>query len=188
VTAVKDHDLLADRLGYGCQVMNAAQRALLDRLRELVEETPKSGALNAGRKPLYVNRFAQAVEQRSQDGSALVAYARAKVHAAPSSSYNSLVEAGRPDLTVEAVVADADAAWASEFSEEDRSAARARLGTMIEAHLKKQEAAEAEAVAHDHKIVAEVSALRLARGKPALRPDQATDMLKDRAHRRGGGK
>ena len=168
--------------------MNAAHRALLRRLRELIEETPKSGALNAGKKPLHVTRFAQAVERRAEDGPALVKYARAKVHANATSSYSSLVEAGRPDLTVEAVVADADAEWASEFTEADRAAARARLGTMVEAQLEKQEAAEAEAVAHDRKIAADVSALRIAKGKPTLTPEQEANMMKDRADKRAGGK
>jgi hypothetical protein len=52
--------------------MNPAQMALLDRLREIIEETPKSGALNAAKQPLHVNRFAQAVEARAEDGDALV--------------------------------------------------------------------------------------------------------------------
>src|SRR5688572_29867245 len=99
--------------------MNAAHRALLHRLRELIEETPKSGAVNAGNKPLHVTRFAQAVERRAEDGPALVKYARAKVHGKATSSYSSLLEAGRADLTVEAVVADADAEWASEFTDAD---------------------------------------------------------------------
>jgi hypothetical protein len=167
--------------------VNRAQKALLDRLRELIEETPKSGAVNAAKRPLYVTRFAQAVKARADDGDALAKYARAKVHEAPTGSYNALIEAGRPDLTVEAVVADPDAEWASEFAEVDRAAARGRLGTMVEAHKKAQQAVEAEAVAHDRKIVAQVSARRIAKGKPGLTPEQETDMLKERASRRAVG-
>src|SRR5258708_36958843 len=113
--------------------MNPAQTALLDRLREIIEETPKCGALNAAKQPLHVNRFAEAVDARAEEGDALVDYARAKVHEAPTSSCSALIEAGRHDLTVEAVVADADADWALEFTEVDRTAAQDRLGTMIEA-------------------------------------------------------
>lgn len=80
--------------------MNAAQKALLTRLRELVEETPKSDALNAGKRALHITRFAQAVERRAEDGNALVKYARAKVHEAPTGGYTSLIEANRPDLTL----------------------------------------------------------------------------------------
>jgi hypothetical protein len=164
--------------------MNQAQKALLDRLRQLIDETPKSGALNAAKQPLYVTRFAQAVERRAADGAALVEYVRAKVHEAATSSYSALVEVGRSDLTVEALVADADAPWASEFTNEDRAAARARLGTMIDAHRESQEALEAAAVAHDRAIVAEVSARRVAKGKPALTPEQEAAMLRERAARR----
>lgn len=167
--------------------MNAAQKALLARLREIIQETPKSGALNAGKRPLYVSRFSQAVEARARDGSALVDYVRAKIWEPVTSGYTALVDAGRSDLTVEAVVADADAPWASEFTDDDRALARARLGDMIEAHRKVLESVEAEAVERDREIVARVSASRAAKGKPGLTPEQEADMLKERAARRASG-
>ena len=167
--------------------MNRAQNALLVRLREIVEETPNSGALTAGGRPLRVSAFARAVEARAEHGAALVRYVRAKVHQAPMASYSALIEAQRPDLPVEAVVADADAEWATEFTDEDRAAARQRLGEMIETHRKAWEAVEATAVAHDRKITARVSASRVAKGKPALTPEQDANMLKERSARRAGG-
>jgi len=164
--------------------VNDGHKALLARLRELVEETPRSGALNAGRKPLYIHRFAQAVENRAQDGDALVAYTRAKIHEAPTTSYGALIEAGRPDLTVEAVVADTDAAWASEFTDADRQAARDRLGDMAEAHRAAQEAAAAESLAKDRRIVERVSASRVGKGMPALTAEQESQMLDGMAAKR----
>jgi hypothetical protein len=164
--------------------VNAAQKTLLARLRDLIVETPKSGALNAAKKPLYVTRFAQAVERRAEDGGALVEYVRAKIHEPPTEGYNQLIEAGRPDLTVEAVVADADAAWAPEFTDGDRAAAGERLGSMLEANRAKREAAEAEAVVQDEKIVAVVSRRRLAEGKPELTAQQASKILARRAAER----
>jgi hypothetical protein len=169
------------------RLVNQAQKALLHRLHEIIEETPRSGALNAGKRPLYVHRFKQAVDARADDGDALVAYARAKVHEDPTGSYNALVKAGRPDLTVEAAVADVDAEWASEFTEADRKAAQTRLGIMIDAHQGALDAAEAEAVAHDRKIVAAVSARRVAKGMPPLTPEQEASMLEERATRRAAG-
>ena len=166
--------------------MNNAQKALLDRLRDLVEETPKSGARNAAGHPLYITRFAQAVERRAEDGDTVVAYVRSKVHDKATSSYSALIEVGRPDLTVEALVADADAPWASEFTDEDRAAARARLGTMLEAHRESKEAAEADAVTQDRKIMAQVSERRVAKGKEPLTPEQETTMLEERAAKRSG--
>jgi hypothetical protein len=167
--------------------VNAAQKALLVRLREIVEETPRSGALTAGGRSLHVSGFARALEGRAEDGSALVEYVRAKVYQAPMASYAALIKARRPDLTVEGVVADADAEWASEFTDDDRAAARDRLGEMIETHRKAQEDAEATAVAHDRRIVARVSASRIAKGMPGLTPEQDATMLKERSARRAGG-
>lgn len=168
-------------------VVNDAQKALLARLRELVEETPKSGALNAGGRPLYIHRFSGAIEARSEDGPALVEYVRSKVREPATDSYNALIKVGRPDLTAEAVAADADAPWASEFTDDDRAAAQARLGAMLEADRKEQEAAEAEAVEHDRKIVAVVSARRVGKGNPALTPEQEQTMLDKLAAGRAQG-
>jgi hypothetical protein len=166
--------------------VNEPQKALLARLRELIEETPKSGALNAGKKPLYVTRFAQAVERRAEDGTALVEYVRSKIHGPETEGYNALIEAGRPDLTVEDVVADADGAWASEFTDDDREAARERLGSMVAADTVKREAAETEAVERDRKIVTIVNRRRLAEGKPALTAQQESEILARRAAERAG--
>ena len=58
---------------------------------------------------------------------------------------------------------------------------------MIDTHRKTLDAAEAVAVAHDHKIVAEASALRIAKGKPRLTPEQEANMLRERAARRAKG-
>lgn len=167
--------------------MNDAQKALLHRLREIVEETPKSGAVNAGGRPLHITRFAQAVEARVDDGDALVKYVRSKVHTAPTGSYGSLIAAGRPDLTVEAIVADAEAAWAGEFDDADRAAASERLGTMIEAHREAKAAAEAQAVTADRGIIDRVNASRAAKGKDAMTPEQEAEMLGRRAAERAGG-
>jgi hypothetical protein len=63
---------------------------------------------------------------------------------------------------------------------------------MIEAHQEEREAAdaaeEAAAVEHDKRIVADVSARRIAKGKPALTPEQEASMIKDRAARRAAAK
>jgi hypothetical protein len=157
--------------------MNEAQKALLARLRELVVVTPTSGALNAAKKPLHITRFGQAVERRAEDGAALVAYIRGKVHEPASSSYDGLIDAGRSDLTIEALVADREAAWASEFTDEDREAADARLGTMLEADKARKDATEAAAVEYDQRIIALANKRLAAEGKPDLTPKQEAQML-----------
>lgn len=164
--------------------VNTAQKALLTRLRELVEETPKSGAVTAAGHPLHVSQFSVAIESRADDGQALVEYVRAKVHAKPTASYSALIKAGRPDLTPEALAADADAPWAAEFTQADRDAAGARLGEMLEVHRKEAEATEAAAIEDARRIVAKVSANRVASGKKPLTPAQEEDMLGSLAARR----
>jgi len=164
--------------------MNDAQRALLARLREVFDEVPRTGALNAGGRPLRLQRTETAVKDREDDGPRLVEYLRAKVYARPESGYAALVKAGRPELTFEAMVADADAPWASEFTEADREAARQRLGAQLDAHREQLDAEEAEAVERDRAIVAQVSASRVAKGRPALTREQEADMLERRAESR----
>lgn len=168
-------------------IVNDAQTALLARLRELVEETPTSGAVTAAGRPLHVSQFSQAIESRADDGQALVEYVQAKVHARPTVSYSSLIKAGRPDLTPEALAADADAPWAAEFTDADRAAAQARLGEMLEIHRRQAEAAEAQAADDAQRIVDRVSASRVASGKEPLTPEQEQDMLDNLAARRARG-
>jgi hypothetical protein len=157
--------------------MNDAEKALLDRLRQLVVETPTSGALNAAKQPLYVTRFSQAVERRAADGQRLVAYVREKVYEKETSSYSALIEAGRPDLTVEALVADAGAPWASLFTDADREVAGARLGALKEAHRQKLHEIEAAAAAEDRRVVANMNARRAESGKPPLTSAQEAAVL-----------
>jgi hypothetical protein len=165
-------------------LVNDAQNALLSRLREIVEQAPSSGAKTAAGKPLYLTHVSKAVENRMDDGPALVKYVRSKVQGPPSTSYEQLIAAGRADLTLEAIVADVDAAWASEFTDDDRAAAQARIGRMVEAHREAREAAAGEAVAQDRKTLERVNESRVAKGKPAMTQTQEDDMLKNLAARR----
>ena len=64
--------------------MNDAHKALLARLRQIIEETPTSGALNAAKKPYRPTRFAGAIERRSGDGTKLVEYMRERVYGGPT--------------------------------------------------------------------------------------------------------
>ena len=165
-------------------MVNDAQIALLSRLRQIVEEAPTSGAQTAAGKPLHLTHVAKAVENRADDGPALVKYVRSKVQGPPTSSYEQLIAAGRADLTLEAVMADAEAAWASEFTDDDRSAAQARIGKMVEAHREARETAAGEAIAQDRRTLERVNDSRVGKGKPAMTPEQEDDMLKNLAARR----
>jgi hypothetical protein len=57
---------------------------------------------------------------------------------------------------------------------------------MLEADQAKREAAEAEAVAHDRKIVAMANARQVAEGKPELTAQQVAKMLERMAAERRG--
>ena len=164
--------------------MNDAQNALLARLRDIVDQAPRSGATTAAGTPLNLTHISKAVENRADDGPALVTYVRSKVQGAPTSSYEQLIAAGRADLTLEAVVADVDAPWAGEFTDDDRSAAQARIGEMVEAHRKAREDADAEAVARDRMTLERVNDSRVSKGKPAMTPEQEAAMLESLAARR----
>ena len=164
--------------------MNDAQKALLARLREIVEQAPRSGAQTAAGNPLYLTHVAKAVENRVDDGPALVEYVRSKALGPPTSSYERLIAAGRADLTIEAVVADGEATWATEFSDDDRSAAQARIGQMLEAHREARETAAGEALAQDRKTLERVNESRIGKGKPALTEAQEDEMLGSLAARR----
>jgi hypothetical protein len=164
--------------------MNDAERALLARLRQIIEETPSSGALNAAKQPYYPKRFEGAIERRSDDGARLVDYMKEKVHKAPTEGYDALIAAGRPDLTAEAVVADDKAPWASLFTDADRSAAHTRLEVMQHAHQDTLDVAEAIAVGHDQEIVALTNERRVASGKPPLAEEQKAEIMARRAAER----
>ncbi|MGB0095852.1 MAG: hypothetical protein WBP81_25350 [Solirubrobacteraceae bacterium] len=109
---------------------------------------------------------------------------REKIYEEPTDGYKALIQAGRPNLTAEAVVAAGEAPWSSLFTDEDRAAARARLGAMEHEHQQKLQSLEAEAVEHDRKIVRKVSESRVAKGKPALTPKQEAEMLARMAAKR----
>jgi len=55
---------------------------------------------------------------------------------------------------------------------------------MVDAHRKEQEVVETEAVERDRKIVADVSARRVAKHKPPLTPEQVQTVLGERAAQR----
>jgi hypothetical protein len=154
-------------------------------LHRIIEETPRSGALNAAKQPLYVNRFRQAVEAREHDDDALLAYVAEKVTEPVTTGYNALLEADALELTVEWLVADEAKPYAG-LPElvAVRPAARTRLGEQRSIIAERKRAAEEQAVARDREIVADVNARRSAKGQPPLTSDQETDMLARLARKR----
>lgn len=164
-------------------MMSSAQRALLHALRELFADAPRI-AVDAGGHPLRFSRTMPAVEARADDGPALVAYIRAKIHEPAGSGYDALVAAGHPERTFEAMVADMRAPWASEFSDADRRVARKRLDARVIAYREHLDVEEAAAVDRDRAIVEQVSANRVAKGRPPLTAEQRAEMLEGMAARR----
>jgi hypothetical protein len=159
--------------------------ALRADLHRIIEETPKSGALNAGKKPLHVHRFRAAIEAREDDDDALLAYVAAKVNDPVTTSYNALLEADALELTVEALVADEAKPYA-ELPElvAVRPSAQARLGEQQSIIVERRRAREEEAVAREREIVADVNARRQAKGNPPMTAEQETEVLARLASKR----
>ena len=80
--------------------------------------------------------------------------------------------------------ANADAPWAFAVHRRRPSAGECAARGDGDAHRKEQEVVEAEIVKRDRKIVADVSARRVAKHKPPLTPEQEQTMLDERAAQR----
>lgn len=129
----------------------------------------------------YVTR---AVDQREDDGPALVAYIQSVLRKpGRSEGWSALLEGGRLDVSFEDMVAHADEPIRSLFTDEDREIARRTLGAQHGELERRREAAEGTAAAEDRRIVARVAASRRAAGKPWTEDTQAR-MLADLGARR----
>ena len=164
----------------------AAQSALLVELRRLVVEIKEDENItNADGTTNYVApRFSQAVERHADDGDRLVANVKRVLRKkGPSEGWNALGEADRLDLSVEWMVLKEDAPWAPLFTDEDRDLAREVLAGQKTTIHDRKEAAEADSLDEDRRIVGMVAASRRAKGA-AWTPEIEATMLADRAAKR----
>jgi hypothetical protein len=118
--------------------------ALLRDLRAIGDAAPTSGAKNRAGHAYHPTYYRRAVENAARDNR-LVERIREWLYAEePQDGFNALVEVGRGDLTVEALVLDRDKPYARRFSDADRRAAHDRLAPFRakEAETKREQEAQ----------------------------------------------
>jgi hypothetical protein len=109
------------------QPMEPDLQALLRDMRAIGDAAPTSGAKNRAGHAYRPTYYLRAVERAAAENR-LVERVREWLHSAePQDGFNALVEVGRGDLTVEALVLDTDKPYASRFTDADRAAAHARV-------------------------------------------------------------
>ena len=111
----------------------------------------------------YVTR---AVAKREDDGPALVQYIKDVLRKPASDGWNALLEADRLTLSFEDMVACAEEPIRGLFTDEDRRIAEDALGDQRGELARRHEAAEADALVRDRRIVAIAGEKRRAQGKP----------------------
>lgn len=117
-------------------------RALVDDLRQIGEEAPGSGARDRAGNPYRPSYYLRAVETAAEKNQ-VVERVRQWVHEPPTIGFNALVDADRPDLTVESLVLQQGTPYELLFTEEDRAAADSRLEPFRQ-RRRELEAADAE--------------------------------------------
>jgi hypothetical protein len=101
--------------------------ALHQDMRAIAEETPKSGARTRVGHRYYPSRFVQAADRAVEHG-VIVKRCQKWLHEPiPDGTLDPLIDANRPDLTLEWLVLDPQRPYYECFSEEDREAAKRRL-------------------------------------------------------------
>ena len=102
-------------------------RALLDDCWAIARALPTSGVLDRGRRPYRAIRFERKLTRSLTTRPACSSTHRGMARRT-SDGLESLVEYNRLDLSVEMLILDESAPYASLFTPEDRAAAQAKLG------------------------------------------------------------
>ena len=139
---------------------------LVTDLQWQIDEMKPRGIKNSAGNPYnpshYKRGLANAIER---GGLEVVEYVRKYLYKAPSEGYKKLEAADSLDLACEWLVTDAEKPYASLFTDEDRAAARERLGP----HIKAIEKGKAD---HRARIIAVRNEIRAKQGKPRLTEEQ----------------
>ena len=146
----------------------AAVAALVSDLHRQVDQFRPRGIKDAAGNPYQASYYKRGLKAAVEEGgTAVVEFVRRYLYKAPSNGFVKLEEKNALDLACEALVADADKPYAGLFTDEDRAAARERLGPHLAfIESRKNPVARMEALPDD------VGALReLAERDPA--PDEA---------------
>ena len=126
---------------------------------------PRGVKTDAGNpyNPAHYKRGLTTASERG--GPEVVAFVRRYLYKAPSAGYLKLEQANSLDLTCEFLVMDDAKPYASLFTDEDRAAARARLGPNIKA-------IKARRAKHRAGVIERRNEMRAKQGKPPLTDEQ----------------
>ena len=113
---------------------NLALEALVRDLQWQIDQLRPRGVKNEAGRPYNPSHYKRGLESAIAGGGTEVReFVSRYLYKPPSGSYKRLEEHGSLDLACEALVADDTKPYAHLFSDEDREAARARLGPNAEA-------------------------------------------------------
>ena len=165
--------------------MEHAHKALLAEIRRRLEAARDDpNVTNADGSNYWGPYVTRAIDKREHDGPALVRYVKVVLRkSGASEGWNSLLEAGRLDVSFEDMVLNGVEPIRGLFTDEDRRIAEQSLGDQQREIERRREAAEAAELVRDRRIVAGVAVRRRAEGKPWTAEIEAR-MLADRAARR----
>ena len=142
----------------------AAVAALVSDLRWQIDQLKPRGIKDKAGNPYTASYFKRGLKAAADRGGlAVVEFVRGYLYKPPSDGFKKLEDKNALELACEALVADPDKPYADLFTDEDRAAARERLGPHLEAIAeRKNPVARIEALPDD------VSELReLAEADPA---------------------
>ena len=112
----------------------AAVADLVSDLRWQLDQLKPRGIKDKAGNPYTASHYKRSLKAAvDKGGPAVVEFVRGYLHKPPSDGFKKLEEKNSLDLACEALVADPDKPYADLFSEEDRAAARERLGPHLEA-------------------------------------------------------
>lgn len=116
-----------ERPEYGDADLDPDLQVLLSDLRAIGDAAPKSGAKNRGGGAYHPTRYLMAVENAARDNRLVDRVREWLATPDPQDGFNALVEVGRGDLTVEALVLNRSKPYAHRFDSADRAVADRRL-------------------------------------------------------------
>ena len=166
--------------------MDRAHQALLTEIRRRLDETREDRKItNVGGSNYWGPYVTRAINEREDDGPALVGYIQDVLRKAnDSQGWNALLEADRLDISFEDMVANAAEPIRGLFTDEDREIAARSLGEQSAEIARRREQVEATELKRDHQVLADMDDRRAGQGKAKLSESQREGVLAERAARR----
>ncbi|HVL94756.1 MAG TPA: hypothetical protein VM266_02745 [Solirubrobacteraceae bacterium] len=117
----------------------AAVAALVSDLQWQIDQLKPRGIKDKAGNPYTASYYKRGLKSAvARGGPAVVEFVRGYLYKPPSDGFKKLEEKNSLDLACEALVADPDKPYAHLFSDEDRAAARERLGPHLELIAKRK--------------------------------------------------